>query len=151
MPDDEEPKIIADDDWKAEARAEKERLAKEAAEERAARQAGQGEASPFLALLDLLAQQAVLSLGGAQLPNGQTLPANPQAAKLFIDMLSDLETKTKGNLGKEESEVLTSLLSRLRWAFSMGSAPRAGVSPRPSEPEKAAPPTGSSKGETPKA
>jgi hypothetical protein len=120
MPDDEEPKIIADDDWKAEARAEKERLAKEAAAEEAAKEEGQGEASPFLALLDLLAQQAVLALGGAQLPNGQTLPANPQAAQLFIDMLADIETKTKGNLTKEESEILTSLLSRLRWAFSMG-------------------------------
>ncbi len=127
MPDDEQPKIIADDDWKAEAQREKERLAAEAAQ---AEEAGEErEPSPFLDLLDILAQQVVLSMGGAQLPNGQTLPANPAAAKHFIDMLVMLQEKTQGNLSKEEDEVLNSLVSRLRWAFSMAASGQGGAAP----------------------
>jgi len=142
MPDDEEPKIIADDDWKAEAQREKDRLAKEAEKEKADSQAGEGDASPFLQLLDLLAQQAVLTLGGAQLPDGRTLPPNPEAAKHFIDMIADLEVKTQGNLPKEEAEVLTSLVSRLRWAFSMGAGGAAGAPPGTAPPGPTEPPGG---------
>lgn len=138
MPEDEAPKIIADDDWKAEARAEKERLTDEAKEAEAAE--GSEEApSVFLQLLDLIAQQAIISLGGAQLPNGQTLPANPQAAKLFVDMLGALEVKTKGNLTEEEAEVMNSMLSRLRWAFSMSGSPQPGAGGPPGAPDGSVP------------
>ena len=41
MPDDDAPRIIADDDWKAEAQREKERLAQEAEKEKAAKEAGE--------------------------------------------------------------------------------------------------------------
>lgn len=138
MPDEEEPKIIADDDWKAEAQREKERLAAEAEQTEGAGE--EGESSPFLDLLDILAQQVVLSMGGAQLPNGQTLPANPAAAKHFIDMLAMLQEKTQGNLTKEEEEVLSSLVSRLRWAFSMAASGQGGAAPGAGAPDGAAPP-----------
>ncbi|MBN1346150.1 MAG: DUF1844 domain-containing protein [Phycisphaerae bacterium] len=139
MPDDEQPKIIVDDDWKAEARREKEKLAQEAQKEQAGAGEAGGEVTPFLQLLDMLTQQVVLALGGVQTADGRTLPGNPQAARLFIDMIADLEAKTKGNLSKEEGEVLKSLLSRLRWAFSMQA--QGGGGPPAEPPSGQAPPT----------
>jgi len=139
MPDEQEPKIIADTDWKAEAQREKERLAAELEAEKALKAEAAAE-SLFLELLDMLAQQAAIALGGAQTTDGRTIPASPALAKHLIDMIEMLETKTKGNLTKEESETIASLLSRLRWAFSMsamppasgaGSPPTGGGEPRP--------------------
>ncbi len=123
MPDEPERKIIIDSDWKAEAEREKEKLAAEAEREKSAKAEGAPEESLFLELLDLLAQQAVITLGGAQTGDGRTIPPNPMLAKHFIDMLGMIEEKTKGNLTKEEAETLNTLLSRLRWAFSMSVAP----------------------------
>ncbi len=143
MPDEDEPKIIADDDWKAEAQREKERLAQEAEKDQAAKEAGEARGSLFLDLLDLLAQQAVVALGGAQLPDGRTIPGNPAAAKLYVDMIAELEVKTHGNLSKEEAETIKSLVSRLRWAFTMAAqqapadgpaAPSAGPQAAPEPP-----------------
>ncbi len=131
MPDDQEKKIIIDDDWKAEAQREKERLAEEADKEQATQAAGEAQGSLFLELLDLLAQQAVIALGGAQLPDGRTIPGNPAAAKHYIDLIGDLEVKTKGNLSKEEAEVLNQLVSRMRWAFSMAAKQPGGAAPSP--------------------
>jgi hypothetical protein len=74
-----------------------------------------------------LAQQAAIALGGAQTSDGQVIPPSPPLAKHFIDMLDMVQQKTKGNLTKEEGEVLNALLSRLRWAFSMGMAPPPGT------------------------
>ncbi len=129
MPDEEGPRIIADDDWKAQAQREKERLAAEAEKEKAAKAAEGGEAreSLFLELLDSLFQQAIIALGGAQTQDGRTIPPSPALAKHLIDMIGMLEEKTKGNLTKEESEILNNGLSRLRWAFGMALAPAPGT------------------------
>ena len=132
MPDEDEPKIIADDDWKAEAQREKERLAQEAEKDEAAKEEGEAKGSLFLDLLDLLAQQAVIALGGAQLPDGRTIPSNPSAAKLYVDMIAELEVKTHGNLSKEEAETIKALVGRLRWAFTM--AAQQGSAGGPAEP-----------------
>jgi hypothetical protein len=138
MPDEEQPKIIADTDWKAEAQREKERLAAEAEKEKAAREEAAGGESLFLELVDMLAQQAVIALGGAQTSDGRVIPPSPPLAKHFIDMLDMVQQKTKGNLTKEEGETLNALLSRLRWAFSMGMTPPPGAPAAP-------PPTGGAK------
>ncbi len=142
MPDDEGPKIIADDDWKAEAQREKERLAAEAEKDKAEQGAADGEKSLFLDLLEILAQQAMIALGGAQLPDGRTIPGNPAAAKHFVDMIGELEVKTKGNLTKEESEILASLLSRMRWAFTMAAKQSVGDAAPPEGEAPPSPPPG---------
>ncbi|RMD62976.1 MAG: DUF1844 domain-containing protein, partial [Planctomycetota bacterium] len=117
------PRIIVDTDWKAQAQAEKERLAaqtKQAGSTSSAAgtgPAGGAEASPFLALVASLATQALLYLGGVADPQTGKAVVAPDHARAFIDMLATLEEKTKGNLTKEEEEELQGVLNELRMRF----------------------------------
>lgn len=124
-------KLHIDSDWKAEAAKEKERLA---AQEKAQPQKAPGDsqtAPAFIELLNLLAMQAVISLGGYQGPGGERIPANPAAAKHHIDLLEVLEKKTAGNLSEEEKRALDSVLYELRLQYVQTvSAPRSGI-PKP--------------------
>jgi len=72
----------------------------------------QGTPSLFLELVNDLAQQAALFLTGAE-----GLPAQPAQAQRLIDYLGLLETKTRGNLTAEESQVLSSVIFQLRTVF----------------------------------
>jgi hypothetical protein len=72
----------------------------------------QGTPSLFLDLVNDLAQQAALFLTGAE-----GLPAQPAHAQRLIDYLGLLETKTRGNLTAEESQVLSSVIFQLRTVF----------------------------------
>jgi hypothetical protein len=136
----EEPKLIIDTDWKAQAQAEKEKLAqtvKPAAKPvapgspnptpgAAARPAGQGqpdadpdpnEPASFDELIRMLAMQALTFLGEIPDPqSGQRMFA-PEYARRFIDMINILEEKTKGNLSKEEDEGLKGVAADLRMAY----------------------------------
>lgn len=123
-----EGKLHIDSDWKAEAAKEKERLA---AQEKVQKPAGDSHTAPaFIELLNLLAMQAVISLGGYQGPGGERIPANPAAAKHHIDLLEVLEKKTSGNLSEEEKRALDSVLYELRMQYvqtvsaSRGAAPK---------------------------
>jgi hypothetical protein len=110
---DEEKKIIVDDDWKAEARAEKERLSGEA-------EAPTTEALPeasFMELINLLVMQAMAGLGLMADADGHRIPPNLSAAKHSIDMLQMLEDKTKGNLTDEEAKLLDQVLYEMRMRF----------------------------------
>jgi hypothetical protein len=109
---DEPPKIHVDSDWKAEAAAEKARLS-ETAEE-----GPHGPpAADFIGLVQLLAMQAVVGLGGLAGPGGQEIPPNLEAAKHHIDLLDVLDRKTKGNLDPRERSVLDTTLHQLRMAY----------------------------------
>jgi hypothetical protein len=66
----------------------------------------------FLELLETLAQQAQLLLAG-----GQGLPKQPEQARRLIDYIGVLESKTKGNLSLEESQILSNVLFQLRSVF----------------------------------
>ena len=48
--------------------------------------------------------------------SGKTLH-DPEAARMFIDQLEMLEVKTKGNLTKEEADLLEDLLYELRTQY----------------------------------
>ena len=122
-------RLHIDSDWKAEAAKEKERLA---AQEKTAKPVGDSQTAPaFIELLNLLAMQAVIALGGYQGPGGERIPANPAAAKHHIDLLEILEKKTTGNLSEEEKRALDSVLYELRMQYVQTiSAPRGGV-PKP--------------------
>jgi len=114
-----EPRIIVDTDWKAQAQAEKERLA---AQTQQSKTAGGGlgkedEPSPFMALVASLATQALLYLGGVADPQTGKAVVAPDHARAFIDMLATLEEKTRGNLTKEEEEELQGVLNELRMRF----------------------------------
>jgi hypothetical protein len=66
----------------------------------------------FLELVASLAQQAELFLTGAQ-----GLPAQPAQAQRIIDYLGELETKTRGNLSAEETQILSGVIFELRSRF----------------------------------
>ncbi|MBN2562547.1 MAG: DUF1844 domain-containing protein [Phycisphaerae bacterium] len=109
----EERKLQVDDDWKSEAAAEKERLSKTVdAEEKVPLLDAN-----FASLVQLIAMQAMVGLGGFAGPGGQQIPPNIDAAKLHIDMLDVLEVKTKGNLDAEEARLLNTTLHQLRMAY----------------------------------
>lgn len=137
MPDD-KPKIIVDSDWKAQAQAEKERLAaKEVASKPVPKaQTGspagpgvapgaapgepgsdEGEITLFEELLRMLASQALLYMGAFPDPSTGQAVLSPEMAKLHIDMLGMLEEKTKGNLAESEAHILKSYTHELRMQY----------------------------------
>jgi len=70
---------------------------------------------------------AMVGLGMLQGPDGERPPVDLPAAKDAIDLLGILQEKTKGNLTKEEEEVLREGLYHLRMGYmAMINAPPAG-------------------------
>ncbi len=124
MPENEgEKKIIVDDDWKAQARKEKEQLAEETA---------MPESIPdpsFAELVNIIATQVVVGLGGMAGPGGERIPPNIEVAKHYIDMLQMLEEKTRNNLTDDEKKLLDQVLYELRLLYVQaaggGAAPAA--------------------------
>lgn len=131
------PKLIIDSDWKSQAQAEKEKLAAQE-RERAAKQPAGGAAAGgprtgaakggeagmpdmpeanFDELLRLLLGQALLYMGAFPDPETGRAVVSLEMAKLHIDLLQVVETKTKGNLTPEESSALTRVLAELRMQF----------------------------------
>ncbi len=127
MSENEEKKIIIDDDWKAQVEAEK-----EAAE--AARQAKQAEASPqsgaaqdagdyplppadFPTIVSMLATQAMLSLGAMPNPISGKTEIRLNQARHFIDLIEVLQEKTKGNCTPQESQMMENMLHEMRMSF----------------------------------
>lgn len=115
-----------DSDWKTEAALDKERLASQEPVKGSAPPSA--ESANFIELVNLIAMQAAIALGGYQGPGGERIPANPIAAKHHIDLLEVLEKKTAGNLSEDEKRVLDGVLYELRMHYvSSVSAPRTGV------------------------
>ncbi|HUS93193.1 MAG TPA: DUF1844 domain-containing protein [Phycisphaerae bacterium] len=134
----EKPKIIVDDDWKAQARAEKEKLAEEA--EKKAQAGGPRPGAPgsgprqlpppsFAALVNSLVTQTFLSLGGMEDPRTRRRYVDLDLAKHHIDTLVVLEEKTKGNLTDEEKKLLDQALYECRMQY-VGIAQRVATAPR---------------------
>jgi len=127
----EKPKIIVDEDWKAQVQAEKE-----------AAQAPGSTAGPTLSstesppehdmpaaslafLCTTIATQAMIALG--QVPNPITgkIEQRLKQAKHYIDTLAVLEEKTAGNRTPDESALLNEILHQLRMAYVMSQQPGA--------------------------
>ena len=129
-----EKKIIVDEDWKSQVQAEKEAAdaakqePSESAEtplEESSQEGPQSAAGPLpaanlMALVTMLASQAMISLG--QIPNPVTGKPEPEpdAAKYYIDLLGVLEEKTKGNLTADESKAMEDVMHHLRMTFVTG-------------------------------
>ena len=121
----EEPKIIVDEDWKAEAQKEKEVLAAQEEVEKAVeekdeqKKQARGQVPPgnFAALVSTLATQAVYSMGLMPIEGQEQPTADLEIARFNIDMLATVEEKTKGNLSEEEAQVIKNTLSELRMTF----------------------------------
>jgi hypothetical protein len=81
----------------------------------------------FLDLVQSLQMGAMVGLGMLQGPDGKRPPVDLPAAKDSIDLLGILQEKTKGNLTKEEEEVLREGLYHLRMGYmAMVNAPPTG-------------------------
>lgn len=113
---DQQPKIIIDSDWKAEAQREKERLTKEEPAA-AGRSAGGLPEADFSGLVNILMMQALVGMGGMRGPNGQPIPANPEVAKYNIDLLSVVEEKTRNNVTPDEKHLIDLALYELRMRY----------------------------------
>jgi hypothetical protein len=118
MADEQAPKIHIDSDWKAQARAEKEKLAQKAAETDNAKAAatGPGGMPPanFETLISTMATQALFAMGAIPDPRTGQRMAHLDLARHHIDMLTVIEEKSKGNLSEEESKMLAGTLYELR-------------------------------------
>ena len=64
-----------------------------------------------------LASTALISIGKMPAPDGQPFTVDLETGRHLIDVLGMLETKTKGNLAAEESEVLKRALTELRMNY----------------------------------
>ena len=91
----------------------------------------------FLDMVGLFGTQAMIALGKLANPATGKAEKNLPAARLFIDTLEMLESKTKGNLNSDETKVLHATLTDLRLMFVEESkAPQ--TPEKPSEPAKPA-------------
>ena len=115
------PELHIDADWKAEAQAEKERLAeKEAAASSTPDQGcapGELPEANFKSLMGLLASQAIMGLGAYPDPETGAAVIDLVGSKFAIDLLGVLEEKTSGNISDDESKELAEILGQLRSRF----------------------------------
>ena len=117
-----EKKIIIDEDWKSQVRAEKEaaqqQATKPAAPEGPAREGDFPMPPASLELLiTTLVTEAMISLGQVPHPHTGETVFHPQQATYLIDTIDMLREKTQGNATPEESELMEHLLHQLRMAF----------------------------------
>lgn len=120
--EDDAPTLHVDSDWKAQARAEKDRLAE--AERKAEAERGPGGDDPdampeasFRTLVSMLASQALMGLGTMVDPRTKGVIVDLEGSRFAIDLLAVLEGKTAGNLTEEEATELRQLLGELRNQF----------------------------------
>lgn len=120
----EDKKIIVDEDWKQEARREKEILAaqekaekKDERPEERFRERGPLPEGNFAALVSTLTTQALFALGLLHVKGQEENEPDLELARYNIDMLETLEEKTKGNLTEEEQKVLSNTLNELRMGY----------------------------------
>ena len=117
---DEEKKIIIDEDWKAQAQKDKEKLKEqESTEKPSSQEEQQAELPPadFSGLVSILATQAFYALGIFRMDEKDEREPNFQMAKFNIDLLGVLEEKSNGNLSEDEAKMLKSTLDQLHMAF----------------------------------
>ncbi|MBC8377848.1 MAG: DUF1844 domain-containing protein [Planctomycetes bacterium] len=116
----EEKKIIVDEDWKAQAQKDKEKLKEQESTENPSSQEEEQAALPpadFSGLVSILATQAFYALGVFRMDEKDEREPNFELAKFNIDLLGVLEEKSKGNLSEDEAKMLKSTLDQLHMAF----------------------------------
>lgn len=123
--------IAGDADWKEKVKAEDAKLDAEAksgtedAEGDAERHMDIDQLPPasFSMMVQMFATQAMVALGVIPSPEGKQIQQLP-LAKHFIDLMSVLDEKCKGNLSAEEEQLLEQSLHELRMAYvQLSSAP----------------------------
>lgn len=126
MSDSDAPKIHIDSDWKAQAQAEKEKLAKQA-QDKSTHKSGTGEdqsaetgtlpPASLESLVSMLASQALLALGAIPDPRSGQRYLSLELAHHYIDLLAVIEQKTKGNLSEDEDAMVAGTVYELRQRY----------------------------------
>src|SRR5262245_5565706 len=111
-----------DEDWKKRAQAEKEldalKVSPAPTAAPGAAPRADVKANPmFRGLIESLASQALLYMGAMSDPMTGQAHQDLNQAQTMIDMLGMIEEKTKGNLAKEEAEMLKEVLDEVRMHF----------------------------------
>jgi hypothetical protein len=91
------------------------------------------DSARFIEFVMMQAQNASLFLGLIPNPHSGQPEVNLDLARMFIDQLSMIQGKTRGNLTSEETNVLRNALSNLQMAFFEVSQGK-GKAPMPSGP-----------------
>ena len=113
-----EPKIIVDEDWKEQVQQEKEQLQKTEHQEQPEEPvAGELPPASFLTLLSMLGAQAMSGLGIMPDPTTGQPHVNRPLAKHCIDTIGILQDKTKGNLSEDEAAHIRDALHQLRMLY----------------------------------
>ncbi len=126
-----------DEDWKKRAQQEKELDAQKfapppaAAAPGASPAAGAAPAGPkagppnphFAGLIESLATQALMFMGAMRDPMTGAVHQDLQQAQQMIEILGALDEKTKGNLTKEEADMMKQVLDEVRMHFVRLSTP----------------------------
>ncbi len=116
--DNQEKKIIVDEDWKDQAHKEKDKLASEQEKQQTEQENAPLPQADFAALVSMLITQTFFALGFVGQSDQEEKPEpDLKLAKYLIDMLSTLEEKTKGNLADDEQKMLTDALYQLRISY----------------------------------
>jgi len=97
-------------------------------------------AQRFIELVMMQAQNAAYAMGQIPHPETGEAPMNLELARLFIDQLIVLRSKTRGNLSQEELGVLNNAISNLQMVFVEVSQGEAGGHP-PAEEQPAEEPS----------
>lgn len=121
---DEQPKIIIDEDWKAQVQREREQAQAKQPEQPEAGDddvdVGEDEApSTFGALIQSLAAQCAFALGLIAPPDSKQVMVNLEEARYCVDTLIMLREKTKGNLTPQEQAILTQTLAELQQVYAV--------------------------------
>jgi hypothetical protein len=124
MAQEEQPKkIIVDEDWKKEAKRDKEVLAAKEAEgkeeetTKGPKREGPLPEGNLAALISMLTTQALFALGFLQLKGEDEREPDLDLARYNIELLQALDVKTKGNLTPEEQQLLKNTLAELRMGY----------------------------------
>ncbi|HZE96600.1 MAG TPA: DUF1844 domain-containing protein [Planctomycetota bacterium] len=129
-----------DEDWKKRAQAEKELDAAKFTPPAAPGAPGALPAGPpadlkpnplFGGLVESLASQALMFMGAMRDPMTGQAHQDIQQSQTMIEMLAMLEEKTRGNLAKEEADMLKQVLDEVRMHFVRLTTP---PPPKPKKP-----------------
>lgn len=120
--DNQEKKLIIDEDWKQQAQREKEiLLEKEKQEKESPGRSGPLPAADLQGLVSMLATQAFFAMGLIRTKQDEQPQVDLEMAKYNIDMLAMIQEKTQNNLSDQESQLLEDTLHQLRMAFVQSS------------------------------
>ena len=95
------------------------------------------EATTFSAHIFQLATASLVYMGAAKLPGAEKVEVNLPLAKITIDTLDMLKTKTEGNRTADETTLFDDVLCQLRMSYVKAESGKPSEEqPKPAEPPK---------------